>query len=230
MDKRVKIIAFDADDTLWNNESSFKEVEEKYVSLLFQYGDSEEISSELFQTEMKNMQLLGYGAKAFTISLVETALRISKHAISASEIQKIIDLGKSLLEMPIELLDGVTETLHTLKRETPYRLIVATKGDILDQERKLERSGLDSFFEHVEVMSDKTEKEYTRLLQVLQVNPDEFLMVGNSLKSDIKPVLELGGYAVHIPSEIMWQHEVIDGFTHPRLKQVSRMKELLSLL
>lgn len=179
---------------------------------------------------MGNLECLGYGAKAFTISMVETALRVSGQKISAEKIQQIILLGKSLLQMPIELLPGVEETLKALKEQGDYRLVVATKGDLLDQERKLQRSGLMPYFDHIEIMSDKTEKEYTRLLQVLQVAPEEFLMIGNSLKSDIKPVLAIGGYGVHIPFEVMWQHEVVDTFSHPRLKQMKNPMELLGWL
>lgn len=226
MKHAIKVIAFDADDTLWSNEPFFQEVERKYTVLLSEYGSSKEISAELFKTEMNNLECLGYGAKAFTISMIETALRVSHQQIPAAMIQQIILLGKSLLEMPIELLPGVEETLKALKAEGRYRLVVATKGDLLDQERKLKRSGLTPYFDHIEIMSDKTEKEYTRLLQLLQVSPEEFLMVGNSLKSDIQPVLAIGGYGIHIPFEVMWQHEVVDAFTHPRLKQMKSPAEL----
>lgn len=230
MKHAVKVIAFDADDTLWSNEPFFQEVERKYTELLSDYGGAEDISAELFKTEMGNLECLGYGAKAFTISMVETALRVSGQKISAEKIQQIILLGKSLLQMPIELLPGVEETLKALKEQGDYRLVVATKGDLLDQERKLQRSGLMPYFNHIEIMSDKTEKEYTRLLQVLQVAPEEFLMIGNSLKSDIKPVLAIGGYGVYIPFEVMWQHEVVDTFDHPRLKQMKNPMELLGWL
>lgn len=230
MNKMIKVIAFDADDTLWSNEPFFQEVEKQYTDLLKPYGTSEEISAALFQTEMKNLKLLGYGAKAFTISMVETALQVSQQKIAAEDIRHIIDLGKSLLEMPIELLPGVKETLMALKEKGNYKLVVATKGDLLDQENKLERSGLAPYFDHIEVMSDKTEKEYRRLLSILQIEPSEFLMVGNSLKSDIQPVLSLGGHGVHIPFEVMWQHEVVDTFAHDHLKQLKRVDELLPLL
>lgn len=230
MNKLIKVIAFDADDTLWTNEPFFQEVEKQYTDLLKPYGTSEEISAALFQTEMKNLRLLGYGAKAFTISMVETALQVSQQKIAAEDICRIIDLGKSLLEMPIELLPGVKETLKALKEKGNYKLVVATKGDLLDQENKLERSGLAPYFDHIEVMSDKTEKEYRRLLNILQIEPPEFLMIGNSLKSDIQPVLSLGGYGVHVPFEVMWQHEVVDTFTHDHLKQIKGVDELLSLL
>lgn len=229
MNKNMKVIAFDADDTLWSNEPYFQEVERKYTDLLKQYGTPETISSELFHTEMSNLKDFGYGAKAFTISMVETALRISEKTISANDIQKIINLGKSLLQMPVELLPGVKETLEVLKNRGNYKLIMATKGDLRDQENKLERSGLSPYFDHIEVMSDKTEKEYLRLFSILQVTPEEFAMVGNSLKSDIQPVLSIGGYGVHIPFEVMWKHEVVDAFTHQHLKQVKTFDDLLTL-
>lgn len=230
MKEQIKVIAFDADDTLWVNEPYFQEIEKRYTQLLKSYGNSEEISAALFKTEMKNLKTLGYGAKAFTISMVETALEVSNQMISAGDIRQIVDLGKSLLEIPIELLPQVKETLEILKEKGNYKLVVATKGDLLDQENKLERSGLAPYFDHIEVMSDKTEKEYLRLLNILQIKPSEFLMIGNSLKSDIQPVLALGGYGVHIPFEVMWQHEVVDTFTHEHLKQVKGFGELLSLL
>ena len=179
-------------------------MERKYTELLSEYGNPKEISVELFKTEMENLECLGYGAKAFTISMVETALRVSERKVSADKIQQIILLGKSLLQMPIELLSGVEDTLN--------------------------RSGLTSYFDHIEIMSDKTEKEYTRLLQILQVAPEEFMMIGNSLKSDIQPVLAIGGYGVHIPFEVMWQHEVVDTFAHPRLKQMKSLVELMDWL
>lgn len=229
MKKLIKVIAFDADDTLWSNEPFFQEVEKQYVRLLESYGTPKEISAALFQTEMNNLKILGYGAKAFTISMVETALRISEQKISADTIQQIIALGKSLLEMPIELLPGVEKTLKSLKKQEKYKLVVATKGDLLDQENKLERSGLASYFDHIEVMSDKTEKEYLRLLNILQISPSEFVMVGNSLKSDIQPVLSLGGYGIHVPFEVMWQHEVVNTFRHNHLKQIKRFDELLAV-
>lgn len=229
MKEQIKVIAFDADDTLWVNEPYFQEIEKQYTQLLKSYGNSEEISAALFKTEMKNLKALGYGAKAFTISMVETALEVSNQKIAANDIQQIVDLGKSLLEIPIELLPEVKETLKILKVKGKYKLVVATKGDLLDQENKLERSGLAPYFDHIEVMSDKTEKEYLRLLNILQIKPSEFLMIGNSLKSDIQPVLALGGYGVHIPFEVMWQHEVVDTFTHKNLKQVKGFNELLML-
>lgn len=227
MNKRV--IAFDADDTLWSNEPFFKEVERQYTDLLKAYGNEKDIYAELFRTEMDNLERYGYGAKGFTLSMLETALRVSNRQVDSATLQKILSLGKSLLDMSIELLPGVEETLRQLSKN--YKLVVATKGDLLDQQRKLQRSGLTGYFDHIEIMADKTEKEYRQLLNALGTSPEHFLMVGNSMKSDIMPVLALGGYAVHIPFEVMWQHEVADdSFCHPQLKTVSRFTELPALL
>lgn len=228
--KDIKVIAFDADDTLWDNESFFQEIERYYTELLSKYGDAEKISAELFRTEMDNLEHYGYGVKGFTLSMLETALRISKREVPADILEMIILWGKLLLDMPIELLPDVVETLKALKERDRYRLVVATKGDLLDQQRKLKRSGLSDYFDHVEIMSDKTEKEYIKLMKTLQVSPEEFLMVGNSLKSDIQPVLATGGYAVHVPFEVMWQHEVAESFEHPRLMQVKSLKLLTEML
>lgn len=230
MMKDIKVIAFDADDTLWDNEPFFQEIEREYTKLLSKYGDAEKISAELFRTEMDNLEHYGYGVKGFTLSMLETALRISKREVPADTLEMIILWGKLLLDMPIELLPDVVETLKALKERDRYRLVVATKGDLLDQQRKLKRSGLSDYFDHVEIMSDKTEKEYTKLVKTLQVSPEEFLMVGNSLKSDIQPVLALGGYAVHVPYKVMWQHEVAESFEHPRLRQVKSLKLLTEML
>lgn len=228
--KDIKVIAFDADDTLWNNEPFFQEIERYYTELLSKYGDAEKISAELFRTEMDNLERYGYGVKGFTLSMLETALRISKREVPADTLDMIILWGKLLLDMPIELLPDVKETLKALKERDRYRLVVATKGDLLDQQRKLKRSGLADYFDHVEIMSDKTEKEYIKLMKTLQVSPEEFLMVGNSLKSDIQPVLAIGGYAVHVPFEVMWQHEVAESFEHPRLRQIKSLKLLTEML
>lgn len=224
-----RVIAFDADDTLWSNEPFFKKVERQYTYLLKAYGNEAEIYAELFRTEMDNLERYGYGAKGFTLSMLETALRVSNREVDSSTLQEILFLGKSLLDMPIELLPGVEETLQQLSPK--YKLVVATKGDLLDQQRKLQRSGLTRYFDHIEIMADKTEKEYRQLLKALGTSPEHFLMVGNSMKSDILPVLALGGYAVHIPFEVMWQHEVTDdAFCHPQLKKISRFTEFPQLL
>ncbi|MFM2359358.1 MAG: hypothetical protein RLY16_1351 [Bacteroidota bacterium] len=225
----IKVIAFDADDTLWINEPYFQEVEHKFCALMEDYMSGHHIAKELFSTEIQNLALYGYGVKGFMLSMVETALRISNHTVSVATIQKILDLGKELLEKPIELLDGIELVLQQL--QPYYRLVVATKGDLLDQERKLEKSKLAHYFHHIEIMSDKQEKDYQALIKHLDIQPQEFLMIGNSLKSDVLPVLTLGGHAVHIPYHTTWAHEVVEHkIEYPQFKQVSSATELLTWL
>lgn len=203
--KSIKVIGFDADDTLWVNGSYFREVEVSFCKLLSNFMSEKDLSEELYRTEMKNMDWYGYGAMAYTLSLIETAIRISRGKVSASVINEILELGRSLLSKPIELFPGVSMVLPLLQEK--YRLIVITKGDLLDQERKLEKSGLLPFFHHIEVVSEKHESNYLNLIKTLEIRPDEFLMVGNSLKSDVLPVLAIGGKAVHVPFHTVWQHE-----------------------
>jgi putative hydrolase of the HAD superfamily len=189
----IKIIAFDADDTLWVNEPYFQEVEQKFCELLSPYLSHHTLSQELFKTEIENLKLYGYGIKGYILSMIEAALKISNNTISNEVIAKIILYGKELLEKPIEILDGVEETLKSLKGK--YKLVMATKGDLLDQHRKLHNSGLGHYFHHIEVMSDKQEVDYHKLLKRLEIEPEAFLMIGNSLKSDVLPVLAIGGHA-----------------------------------
>ncbi len=204
----LKVIAFDADDTLFVNEPYFLETEEKFCELMQDYLSKHDISQELFKIEIANLKIYGYGIKAYILSMIEAAMKISNNTIPVEVIEKIIEYGKELLEKPIELLDGVEETLQTLHGK--YKLVVATKGDLLDQRRKLHNSGLGKYFHHIEVMSDKQERDYTDLLKRLEINPEEFFMIGNSLKSDVLPVLAIGGYAVHVPFHTTWAHERID--------------------
>ena len=204
----IQVIGFDADDTLWVNETYFLETEQKLRLLLAPYVDGETVSAELFRTESRNMPLYGYGVKAYILSVLETAIRITGGKVPANVLEQILALGKEQLTKPVELLDGVEETLNALVGR--YRLIVVTKGDLLDQEQKLRRSGIEHLFHHVEIMSDKTDREYCLLLKHLDIRPEEFLMIGNSVRSDILPPLELGSYAVHIPYHTTWEHEKVD--------------------
>jgi putative hydrolase of the HAD superfamily len=201
----IKVVGFDADDTLWVNETYFRSAEEKFASLLDSYETKNQIDQELFKTEIKNLELYGYGIKGFMLSMIESALDLSNNRISQATISEILNLGKEMLSHPVELLDGVEEVLEKLKDK--YRLIVLTKGDLLDQERKLEKSGLSQYFHHVEVLSDKKEGNYKNLLDHLEIPVEEFLMIGNSLKSDVLPILKIGAKAVHIPFHTTWQHE-----------------------
>jgi len=206
--KNIEIIAFDGDDTLWVNESYYRKTEQLFYKLLSDYLPAERVSEELFKIEMRNLPTYGYGAKAFTLSMIETAIQISNGKISANQISEIIKLGKQLIDSPIELLDGVPDILSKLSRS--YTLILATKGDLLDQERKLQKSRLESCFHHIEIMSDKQESNYQKLLSHLNTDPSHFLMVGNSLKSDILPILNIGGQAIYVPYHTTWLHEQLD--------------------
>lgn len=203
--KAIKVIGFDADDTLWANACYFKEVERKFCDLLSGFMPKEELPRELYQTEMSNMEWYGYGAMAFTLSVIETAIRVSQGKISANILAELLEAGKSILDKPIELFPGVPDILPLLSEK--YRLVVVTKGDLLDQERKLAKSGLAPYFQHVEVVTEKHEANYRQLIEFMNIKPHEFVMVGNSLKSDILPVLSIGGKAVHVPFHMEWQFE-----------------------
>ena len=226
----IKVVAFDADDTLWDNQTYYDEAEKRLGEILQEYGDPETVLKDLFSIEMANMQIFGYGAMAFTLSMIETALKVSNDTIPAAKIHEIHSLGKSLLHIPSTPLPGVAETLETLQKTRHYRTIVITKGNMLDQESKLERSGLKKYFSHIEIVSDKTPEAYCRLLDFLGIESHELLMVGNSFKSDIAPVLTLGGYGVHIPFKTTWQHEKTDEFDHPHLFRISEFSELCKIL
>ncbi|NJB35047.1 HAD family hydrolase [Croceivirga sp. JEA036] len=205
---KIKVIGFDADDTLWINETYFRETEEHFASLLEGYETKNKIDQELFKMEIKNLELYGYGIKGFVLSMIESALDLSNNKLPQETLSKILDLGKTMLRQPVELLDGVEEVLQRLEQKG-YRLIVLTKGDLLDQERKLEKSGLSKYFHHVEVLSDKKESNYKNLLEHLEIDVNEFLMVGNSLKSDVIPLLNIGAQAIHIPFHTTWVHETV---------------------
>ncbi|WP_035668887.1 HAD family hydrolase [Flavobacterium sp. 83] len=204
----LKVIAFDADDTLFINETYFDETEKKFCGLMEDYLSHQGISQELFKVEIDNLKMYGYGIKGYILSMIEAAMKISNNTIPIEIIEKIIQYGKELIEKPIVLLDGVQETLEALHGK--YKLVVATKGDLLDQRRKLHNSGLGKYFHHIEVMSDKQELDYLDLIKRLEITPQEFMMIGNSLKSDVLPVLAIGGHAVHIPFHTTWAHEKID--------------------
>ncbi len=228
--KDIKVIGFDADDTLWVNETYYREAELKFSKLLGQYETANKIDQELFKMEMKNLDMYGYGIKSFVLSMVEMALVLSNYKVSNKTISDILNIGKDMLNKPIELLDGVEEVLKTLSKK--HRLILATKGDLLDQERKLERSGLTDYFHHIEVLSDKKEANYSKLLNHLDINPEEFLMIGNSLKSDILPLINIKAHAIHVPFHTTWIHEqVTEEETNGKdYKTVKSLKEIIPFL
>ncbi len=226
--KGIKVIAFDADDTLWVNEPYYQHCEERFTEIIMPFAPGIEVRKELIKTDIQNVGIYGYGVKGFILSMIETALRISDE-LPPEVISEIITLGKSIYSMPIELLDGVEETLKDLK--TSYKLILATKGDLLDQQRKLRISGLTEYFESIEVMSEKKEEDYMNLLKKENTLPGHFLMVGNSIKSDIIPVLNIGAWAVHIPFHVTWEHEKTEkpcnSEKFSEIKCLSELKEML---
>jgi putative hydrolase of the HAD superfamily len=228
--KNIKVIGFDADDTLWVNETYFRNAEEAFAKLLSPYETLNKIDQELFIMEMKNLPLYGYGVKGFVLSMVEMALELSNYSVSNKTIQAILNIGKDMINKPVELLEGVDEVLMNLSKK--YKLILATKGDLLDQERKLEKSGLLDYFHHIEVLSDKKEANYSKLLNHLEIKPSEFLMVGNSLKSDVLPLINIKAHAIHIPFHTTWAHEqVSDLETNGKAyKTISSLLELEELL
>lgn len=227
--QHIKVIAFDADDTLWVNEPYFRETEEKFAGLLENFLPHHSVEKVLLKNEIKNLPLYGYGIKGFMLSMIETALEVSEKKISLDTIETIIELGQEMINRPIELLDGVETVLQALQGK--YKLVVATKGDLLDQERKLMKSGLAHYFHHIEIMSEKRAADYQKLIHHLDIQPEEFMMIGNSVKSDVLPVLELGGYGIHVPYHTTWALETAEvSMDHPRYHQVNTITEVLPLL
>mgnify|MGYP002622470772 FL=1 len=226
---KINAIAFDADDTLWDNQSAFVAVEQRYTEILAPWGTEDEVSNALFAVETANMPNLGFGAKAFSISLVENAVRFSKGEIPAAAIGEITELGKSLLALPATPLPEVDETLAALSA-AGLRLAVFTKGELLDQENKLRRSGLGHYFNHVKVVSDKTSQEVQTLCNELGIVPAELLMVGNSFKSDVIPAIHAGAWAAHIPYRHIWKLERTQEFDNPRILRLTHFGQLTEML
>ncbi|WGH75900.1 HAD family hydrolase [Tenacibaculum tangerinum] len=227
--KNSKIIAFDADDTLWVNETYFRDAEDEFARLLSDYETENKIHQELFKKVIENLTIYGYGVKGFMLSMVECALEISNYKISPKKMEAILEIGKEMLEKPIELLDGVEEVLKELHGR--YKLIVATKGDLLDQERKLAKSGILKYFHHTEVMSEKKKTDYKKLIKRLDIKPSEFLMIGNSLKSDVLPLIAIGATAIHVPFHTTWAHEEVSQEQQSdTYKTVASITEVLKFL
>ncbi|MCD8422554.1 HAD family hydrolase [Tenacibaculum finnmarkense] len=226
---KIKVIAFDADDTLWINETFFREAEKEFAKLLSGYETENKIHQELYKKEIDNLKIYGYGVKGFVLSMVECALELSNYKVNQKIIDKILEIGKEMLAQPIDLLDGVEEVLQELQGRC--KIIVATKGDLLDQERKLEKSGILKYFHHTEVMSDKKPADYLKLIKHLDIQPSELLMIGNSLKSDVLPLIEIGAAAIHVPFHTTWAHEQVKGNQKSTEYQtVSNITEVLNFL
>ena len=229
----VRVIAFDADDTLWHNESLFVETREDFAKLLSRYRDEDWVQNHLDEVEIQNLDRYGYGIKAFTLSMIETAISISEGRIASADIARILESGHRMLESPVELLDGVAETLHELSRE--YRLQVITKGDLFDQESKIARSGLGDLFEHVEIVSRKDHGVYERAINRSAIRHDEFMMVGDSLKSDVIPAASVGAHAVYVPYPTVWIHETVSGsvaasYPYHEIQNLAELSPLLESL
>ena len=227
--KNVKTIAFDADDTLWHNEPYFDEAQARFCKLFQDFASSQEILGMILNHQVKNLPLYGFGIKAFTLSMIEVALELTNHNIPGKGIEQIITIGKDLLQKPVELMPNVEEVLESLQGK--YKLIVATKGDLKDQHRKLHDSGIGHYFHHIEVLSDKTELDYEKMLGRLDIQAEDFLMVGNSLKSDILPIINIGGYGIHVPYHTTWEYEKIDfEIEHENFLALTNIKDVLSVI
>jgi putative hydrolase of the HAD superfamily len=225
----LRTLAFDADDTLWHNETYYAETQEAFRSLLRPYHDDAWIDARLHDTEMRNLGHYGYGIKGFTLSMIETALELTEDRLDGVGIRQVVDLGKAMLAKPVEPLPGVAEVLQLLAGS--YNLMVITKGDLFDQETKLVKSGLGGQFAKVEIVSEKDEVTYAAILERHGIAPSSFIMVGNSVKSDILPVLALGGRAVHIPYHLTWAHEMVaspEGSPFPVLESIRELPALLA--
>lgn len=226
----IDVVAFDADDTLWHNERVFVEAKERFIALLATYHSPEWIDERLYATEMRNLHQYGYGIKSFTLSMIETAIELTEGRITGVEVHHIIDLAKEMLQTPIELLAHVEETVAQLAPS--FRLVLVTKGDLFDQESKIARSGLGDYFHHVEIVSAKDPATYAALTAKLDVVPRRFVMVGDSLRSDVLPVVEIGGHAIHVPYETSWEHERVSGEVTARYHflQAGTIKDVPRLL
>lgn len=224
----IQVIAFDADDTLWDCQSHFERVENQLYEMIRPWA--EDPAQELYVTEKGNMEDLGYGSKAFTLSVLETAIRSSKGEISVSQLNELLMAGKSLLHLPAVPLPEVKDTLARLHKQGRYKLVLFTKGELQDQENKLLRSGLAPYFDCVKITSDKTEREFRDLCSQLDVKPERLLMVGNSFKSDIAPAVAIGAHAVHIPFHVTWQLENSEEFEHERVLKIEHLSELFDYL
>jgi putative hydrolase of the HAD superfamily len=226
-------IAFDADDTLWDNEIYFRESERQFCKLINNHNPNlteKEIMPILFDNEVGNLSIYGFGVKSFVLSAIEAAGKLLNNDVPYSIVSSIVQIGREQLMKPVTLLADVEDTLKQLKESGKYRLVVATKGDLLDQESKIKRSGLEQYFERTIIMSDKREKDYRKMIKSLNCKPEKLVMVGNSFKSDILPVVNLGGRGIYIPYHTTWAHEVVETIEHERITEITRLKEILELL
>ncbi|WP_047508202.1 MULTISPECIES: HAD family hydrolase [unclassified Rhizobium] len=227
--RTLTTIGFDADDTLWQNEQFYRLTETHFTELLSDYAEGTVVSERLLAAEKRNLQHYGFGIKGFTLSMIETAIEITEGNVPASVIAQILDTGRDLLSHPVETLPEVRETLAALSDH--YLLVLITKGDLFDQERKLAQSGLGDFFHAVEIVSDKTAVTYRRIFSKIGGGPERAMMVGNSLKSDIVPAIAAGSYGVFVPHELTWVLEHVEEPTEaPRFRKIERLGELRGVI
>ena len=224
----ITTIGFDGDDTLWHNEMLFSSTQEKFRDVLLRYTTADDIDGRLYATEVRNLALFGYGIKGFMLSMIETAIELTEGRISGSDVHRLIAFGKAMLQHKVELIDGVPGVLTQLGKS--YRLILITKGDLFDQESKIARSGLAERFAAIEIVSEKDAGVYRGILDRQGVAAADFMMIGNSLRSDILPPIELGAAAVHIPYHVTWQHEAVDIADRGTHHTLSRITELPALI
>ncbi len=227
LNSNIKLIAFDADDTLWINEYHYHNAEKRFAELMSPWCDAKTANDTLLRVEKDNLPLLGYGSKPFIISLIECGIELSGGTLTNEMILKLIQIGKDTIGRPVELYPDTEKVLSTLSGRFP--LVLATKGDLKEQESKVERSGLKKYFSAVEIMSEKHPDSYMKIIKEHGIQPENFLMIGNSFKSDIQPVLDIGGYAIYIPSDIIWAHEVVEERDHPNLIKAQGLSKILEL-
>ncbi|MDD6253621.1 MAG: HAD family hydrolase [Candidatus Cryptobacteroides sp.] len=228
--EKIRAVIFDADDTLWVNEPLFRAAEHQFYDILAEFGGRDALAAELYSTEMSNMAELGYGSKAFCLSMIETAVRVSGGRVTAGQIIRIEQAGREIMRNPAVPMPGVPETLKRIRESGRFKTAVLTKGDLLEQRGKLDRSGLMQYFDLVDIVAEKEPEVYADLCRRLGIDASEMLMVGNSFKSDIDPVLKIGGRGVYIPAEMTWQHEIIDEYDHPGLFRASAFPEVADIL
>lgn len=226
----IEAVGLDADDTLWENEAYFRASEAEFATLMADYGDHDDLTQRLYETERQNLVLYGFGVKGFTLSMIQTAIEVSESRLPAPLIGRILELGQAMLTQPVTLINGVIDTLDALSDK---RLILITKGDLIDQQRKIRASGLAGYFDEIEVLADKTVQAYRQVLATHGIEKERFLMAGNSVVSDVLPVLEAGARAALIPHNLTWQAEHADDPQQPgfyRLRSICELPELIAFV
>ena len=227
--RRLTTIGFDADDTLWQNEQFYSLTRGRFLDLLKEHADADRLADRLLETQKRTLKLYGFGIKGFTLSMIETAIAVTEGKVTAATVEKILEAGREMLEHPVETLPGAREAVEALVGR--YRLVLVTKGDLFDQERKLAASGLGELFDGVEIVSDKNRATYERVFTRHGDGPDRAMMIGNSLKSDVVPAIEAGGWGVYVPHELTWVVEHADEPEgHPRFRRIEHLGELTKVI